>query len=220
MDPDDVDDMDFDLPAGVGQMQLDAGAGPSQHPLGVAEAHRQRLLAERLKSEAAVKEASKTWTCVYPIYISPTGKSHRKIPLSLCPTPTPAALYIGECVAFLRLPAAIEPEARHPADPLVFGRIKVQLRDPVTKKHLNPQITSKKKLLREIAKYYNGIELKLNQENPKCKQMALASRSELSSVVGDLSGTIEPEVKPEAKGATSAKPAASNGGGKKKGKKK
>ncbi|KAJ3177445.1 hypothetical protein HDU87_004464 [Geranomyces variabilis] len=220
MDPDDIDDMDFDLPAGVGQMQLNAGAGPTPHPLGVAEAHRQRLLDEQRKSEAEMKEASKTWTCVYPIYISPTGKSHRKIPLSLCPTPTPAALYIAECVHFLRLPAAIEPEARHPADPLVFGRIKVQLRDPATKKHLNPQITSKKKLLREIAKYYNGIELKLNQANPKVKQMALASRSELSSVVGDLSGTVEPEVKPEAKAVTDAKPSASGGGGKKKGKKK
>ncbi|KAI8919095.1 hypothetical protein DFJ77DRAFT_453021 [Powellomyces hirtus] len=127
-----------------------------------------------------------SWTVIYPINISSTGKQHRKLALAQCPTRTPSALYIAECVRFLGLPAAFEPEKRHPADPLVFGRVRVQIRDPATLQPLNPNVRTKRQLVKEVARYYPGIEMKMNEQDPRMPAMAAASRSEASSVVEAL----------------------------------
>ncbi|KAI8824029.1 uncharacterized protein EV422DRAFT_518665 [Fimicolochytrium jonesii] len=181
LEEDDIDNMDFDLPEEVlrrppqqSAVAVSASSSTGSLPSGATEA------------TAAMREAVKSWTVVYPIYISSAGRAHRKIPLKECPTATPSAVYIAECVRFLRLPAAIEADKRHPADPLVFGRIRVQLRDDSTKTPLNGKIRTKRELLREIAKIYNGIEEKVNASDPQARAMAAASRSEVSSIVEEM----------------------------------
>ncbi|TPX56267.1 hypothetical protein PhCBS80983_g04638, partial [Powellomyces hirtus] len=186
MDPDDIDDMDFDLP-----QELISPASP--HTRSTSSSNSSSIPAPTAPSflssahlppasDAAMREIAKSWTVIYPINMSSTGKQHRKLALAQCPTRTPSALYIAECVRFLGLPAAFEPEKRHPADPLVFGRVRVQIRDPVTHQPLNPNVRTKRHLVKEVARYYPGIEMKMNEQDPRMPAMAAASRSEASSV--------------------------------------
>lgn len=116
---------------------------------------------------------------------------------------------MAECVRLLALPTALETEKRHPGDPLVFGRLKVQLKHTTTKKPLNPRVPTKLALLREIARMYPEAEQRLKSQDSRIAAMAAASRSEISKVVEEL-----------AKEGTKEASGSGSGGGKKKGKRK
>ncbi|KND01908.1 uncharacterized protein SPPG_03697 [Spizellomyces punctatus DAOM BR117] len=199
MDPDDIDNMDFDIPAHLLNAQQQAGPSGS----GSAQTRSQpRMVAV----DPSIHETAKSWTTLYPVYLDPT-KPQRRLAKTLCPS-APSAIYMSECVRLLNLPAVLDPEKRHPADPLVFGRIKVQIKHSATKKPLNPNVTSKLGLLREIAKMYAEVEERMKKEDPRIVAMAAASRSEVSKTIQELA-------KDAAKESGSG-----SGGGKKKGKKK
>ena len=142
MSDDDIDNMDFALP---------------QDLLPVA----QPKMLHQLPPE------SKTWTCIYPIYIS-THKA-RKVPRKLA-VKEPAAIYISEALKRLGFNAILEPMKRHPSDPLVFGRLRVPLQG---------HAFTKRQLLIEVAKMYDQVVESTPDHDGRIKQMADQSRSVL-----------------------------------------
>ncbi|KAI9011133.1 signal recognition particle, SRP19 subunit [Gaertneriomyces semiglobifer] len=185
MDPDDIDNMDFDLP--VHLMQQSQGAGPSgaSSSTSLPEGHRPPRNAP---ADAAIKQAAKSWTAVYPVYIDATRPHRlgRRLPKELCSASPPSIVYMTECVRMLGLPCLVDTEKRHPADPLVMGRLKVQIKNLTTNAPLNARIRTKMDLLKEIARVYDQVEQAVNEGDPKMVAMAAASRSEISKNIKEL----------------------------------
>ncbi|KAJ3036195.1 signal recognition particle subunit [Rhizophlyctis rosea] len=221
VDDDDIDNMDFDLPDVTPALARSSAAKPASAPFNPAnfnpaamdEAQMQEYLAMREKQQREFKELTKNWTCLYPIYIDATrSKSHgRRIPKPLS-HPAPTAIYMAEACRTLGFPTVLEGQTRHPADPLVFGRVRVQLRDPTTKQPTHPTIRTRLQLLVAVAKILDGCEMRLRQEDPNVAVMAAASRSTISKEVQDLAKAAVKEKEERESGVMA--------GGKKKGKKK
>ncbi|KAI9101379.1 signal recognition particle, SRP19 subunit [Phlyctochytrium arcticum] len=205
---DDIDNMDFDLPAHL--LPNSGGSSSMSQPMAQEMAH--QIPPRMLQANDAIKEAAKTWTAVYPVYLDPSHP-RRKLAKNLL-TPDPSAVYIAECVRLLNVPAVLDPEKRHPADPLVFGRLKVQIKNQYGQP-MNSRITTKLELLRAIAKMYPAVVEDMKKEDPKIAAMAAASRSEISATVMELAKESSSR-----ESITTGGSGSGSGSGKKKGKKK
>ncbi|KAJ3053623.1 hypothetical protein HK097_003816 [Rhizophlyctis rosea] len=194
LDDDDIDNMDFDLPDDTQlspsqQSQLQSFQPPPGAP-GFGGFPGQPSQAD----VAAIKEKTKKWTCIYPLYIDRTKPKRlgRKLPSHQCHQ-TPTAIYMLEALRLLSIPTVFEPTARHPADPFTFGRLKVQLRDPETRKPLNPEFKTRLQLLKKVAEMLDECERTMKERDPTVAVMAANSRSQISKEVVELAKTLEKE---------------------------
>ncbi|KAJ3020242.1 hypothetical protein HKX48_001130 [Thoreauomyces humboldtii] len=179
MDDDDIDNMDFDLPTEVMQA-VSSSSQSNPHRQAQQQSASGLMAAPGTEVDPRLREEMKSWTVVYPIYISSNGRRHRKIPLGMCPTARPSAIFIAECLRFLQLNGDMDPNKRHPADPLTFGRVRVQLFDPATRRPMNSKITTKRQLLKEIAALYPTVEERLLKADRNMADMVAASLSAIT----------------------------------------
>jgi len=207
LDDDNIDNMDYALPGDlVAKPATDfTNAGTSTSPSTSSYSSFNELkfnpITSPNESSAHLTTLSahmKQWFCLYPVYINrnKSDTDGRKIPKQFA-VENPTAIYIAEAASSLGLPAALEPDKRHPKDPLTFGRVRVSL------KHSNgilikSDIPTKRILLKKIAEILPEIEKKL-AGNPNLAGWAAASRSEPMNVIKEAQKAAA-EVRAEALG--------------------
>ncbi|EGF79818.1 hypothetical protein BATDEDRAFT_25645 [Batrachochytrium dendrobatidis JAM81] len=177
MADDDIDNMDFDLPS-----ELLTNIGNPSFSSGMPT-----LQAMGQRADPRVLEASKRWTCIYPVYID-QDKSYaegRRVSKSQA-VKNPAAIYMAEAVQRLGLTSVVEPKCRHPRDPFTFGRIRVQIHTTAGKP-ISPIYFNKRQLLIKIASMLPACKEELDQSDSKIAGIAAHSRSELSKTVEEAS---------------------------------
>ncbi|KAJ3416117.1 hypothetical protein HDV05_003086 [Chytridiales sp. JEL 0842] len=185
----DVDNMDFDLPASLVPQQSSSGyepllQTPSEALQRAAQAQAQartqnqslpRQQPQQSQIDPALRQAMKTWTTIYPIYLN-SSASHsrgRRVPKELG-VKNPSIIFLGDCVKQLGFHCVVEMGKRHPRDPLTFGRVKVNLALRGVKKT---------EFLVQLAKVYPEVEARMLKEDPMRAAQAAASRSEMSRLV-------------------------------------
>ncbi|KAJ3213560.1 hypothetical protein HDU67_002770 [Dinochytrium kinnereticum] len=217
----DVDNMDFELPH-------ELVGGSSEQPLLMTKAEAAR--AQRIPSSSLVKqkpqpeqtlpqrrevqanqldpeirEAIKTWTSVYPVYLD-AGKSTRKGRMisSAHAIKDPSIVFLGECCRRLGFSAAVENMKRHPKDPLTFGRVRVQIKSP-SGVAIQKDVPNKKALLLKIAAKYPEVEQEMKKGDPMLATAAAASRSVMSKIVEESYKEATKEIKAKDGGGSSKK---------------
>jgi signal recognition particle subunit SEC65 len=113
---------------------------------------------------------SSTSVTLYPIYFDKqkSWNDGRRVPKDLS-VENPAAVFIAETAGRLGYQVTLEQERRHPADPLTFGRIKVE------GIHIK-----KTELIRQIAEKLPETTELMKAADPHVAAFASSSRSELS----------------------------------------
>jgi signal recognition particle subunit SRP19 len=172
MNDDDIDNMDFALPQEL--MPQNSAMNPFAQMMQAAP-----MQQIQPPHQEALLQETKNWTCVYPIYIdkSKSIDKGRKIPMEFC-VEEPAAIYMVEAATKLGLMAGLEANKRHAKDPLVFGRIRVKLKDEGGR-FLHSTIHTKRQLLIEIAKIVDEVKRTAPDPDGRFKTFANQSRSVL-----------------------------------------
>jgi signal recognition particle subunit SRP19 len=120
------------------------------------------------------------WSIFYPIYFDSTRKScqGRRVPKAIG-VPQPTAVDIHQAAQQLSLACHIESEKRHPKEPFVYGRVRIQL----------PENTTKDQLLRKLCQVLPDIV-----KNNKSKQKAAAQPAQASSSSSSKATTTGPQL--------------------------
>ncbi|KAI9592500.1 signal recognition particle, SRP19 subunit [Syncephalis fuscata] len=134
---DDIDDMDYPLPAGEEQVQHVEGYGNVRY----------------VNSD----ELFKDWVCLYPIYFDADRslEDGRKV-AKIYAYPQPDARAIVEAAKKLRLMVAFEPHKMHPRNFGVLGRVRVQLK--INGKPANSAVPNRKALMRKVGALLPDIQ--------------------------------------------------------------
>ncbi|TPX30642.1 hypothetical protein SmJEL517_g05838 [Synchytrium microbalum] len=178
VDDDDIDNMEFELP-GVNYSP--------QPPQQQSQQPSKQIMPSPPIGQSTIDPATlarfKSWHCIYPVYIDAdkTVAQGRRIAKHLgCKEPHIFAM--AEAVRRLNLSAVLEGDKRHPRDPFVFGRLRVQLR---TQEGVaaHGAIRSKKMLLEAIARLVPEMSQLIKANDPRVAALAAQSRSELSAAV-------------------------------------
>lgn len=191
---DDIDNMDFALPTTSSmqpqsqQQKQVSNTSPFTSLISqIPKEYKQPLQSDQPSIDQSL---IKDWICIYPLYldVSKSFKKERRVPKSIA-VKEPAAIYIAESIKVLKLNGALEVQKRHPKDPLVFGRVKVELK--VNGVFVHPFIRTKKQLMVEICRVLPGV-VESFKLDVSILQIAAESRSELRSVIEGLS-KVEPK---------------------------
>jgi signal recognition particle subunit SEC65 len=168
-DYDDIDDMEFELPSSLPSSSSSAPPLPSQtnntstfnpytNPIPIPDQ----------------EENVRGWLTLYPIYFDSTKsvKKGRKVPKEYA-IPRPTCLLIASAVQALAYPCAVDLNKRHPKDPFLLGRVKVNKK--MKKADLLLKVAKRIKLGVQIPKKYESyqeeLEMIANPEKYKFGQM-------------------------------------------------
>mmetsp|Transcript_14105 Transcript_14105/g.18469 ORF Transcript_14105/g.18469 Transcript_14105/m.18469 type:complete len:166 (+) Transcript_14105:156-653(+) len=112
----------------------------------------QALKPVNLSSDVDLKDG--TWFVIYPIYLDShkTLAQGRKVAKEYaCVAPIPQE--IAEVCAHFKLPWAYEKLKAHPRNPILrLGRIRVRIKESRDGAPINPEVPTKKELLRKMGK--------------------------------------------------------------------
>ncbi|KAJ3306853.1 signal recognition particle subunit [Kappamyces sp. JEL0829] len=138
MSDDDIDNMDFDLPAELVESAPAAAPpaasapanpfaslmGGGQLPPGLME---QKMIYQPPTLTPEEELHCKDWLCIYPCYINKkrTKDQGRKVGVEYA-IDSPSAIYMAEAATRLGLEVLLEPQKRHPKDALSWGRLRIK----------------------------------------------------------------------------------------------
>jgi len=131
---------------------------------------------------------------VYPLYVT-KGKSvreGRKVNAEIA-VENPSAQEILEVCEHLGLKAELETYKCHPKDWGVFGRVRVDLKDPETKACLHDTIRTRKQLLDEVCRVIPTLKSRTDPPTPQQQQQQLLLQQQLAM---QQAGMLPPQAAP------------------------
>ncbi|TPX48478.1 hypothetical protein SeMB42_g02974 [Synchytrium endobioticum] len=200
----DIDEMEYELPS-VSYQESTSTAQVAPPPQSTTIPSKSMPMPHLGQShiDSAQLQKFKSWICCYPIYIDAdkSVQEGRRIPKPLA-VKEPNIFAMVEAVRRLGLSAVLEGDKRHPRDPLVFGRLRVQLRAP-DGQSCHPAISTKRQLLCEVSKLVPEMITLIKQTDPRVAAMMASSRSGLINIIREemkasvkeieeRSGTVKP----------------------------
>lgn len=124
---------------------------------------------------------TKDWIKLYPLYFDSTKSQNqgRKIPSSLG-MPNPSFIYILDAINQLGVECVFEAEKRHPRDPFLLGRFRINL--------ASSRFKSKRALMLEIGRQLRDPDLveRVNAREPQIGQLVAHTTGQ---VVGPIDMT-------------------------------